>query len=228
MADNFHPDYDLSQGKTVITAHSGCEGTEPGSRENIMTALSSGAEMLEVDVRKNGDLLFLSHDPCDTPEKCTTLDFVFANLAEKPLMRINCDVKTPGLIAPVMALAKKHGVEKAVVFTGECNLEYEEIRALGGELWYSMWPWKGELSEEMPKAVAFCKEISCPVINPHFSMVTDETNALLAENGIRFSAWTADTEEEIRRLLEMGVLNITTRKPLLALKLRDEIQGKIK
>ncbi len=224
---NFFSTKTIAAGKTVITAHSGCEGTKPGSRENILAALSSGAEFLEVDVRKKGDLLFLSHDECDTPENCTTLDFVFENLAKNPQIRINCDVKTPGLIRPVMELAKKHGMEKAIVFTGECNHEHEEIALLGGELWYSMWPWMGELSEEMQKAVAFCREFSCPVINPHYSMVTAETFALLKENGIRFSAWTADTEEEIRRLLHMGILNITTREPLLALKLRDEIQGKI-
>jgi len=225
--DRFYPSTVISQGKTLITAHSGCEGTEPGSKENILAALSSGAEMLEVDVRKSGDLLYLSHDQCDTPEKCTTLDFVFHLLGQNPYVRINCDVKTPGLIAPVMALAKKYGVEKAVVFTGECNLEHEEIKNLGGELWYSMWPGRGELYQEMEKAVAFCREISCPVINPHYSMITDETFSLLEENGIRFSAWTADTEEEIRRLLELKVVNITTRKPILALKLREEIQGKI-
>lgn len=217
----------IAAGKTVITAHSGCEGTEPGSKENILSALSSGAEMLEVDVRKHGDLLFLSHDECDNPEGHTTLDFVFGELAKNPQMRINCDVKTTELIAPVMELAKKHGVENAIVFTGMCNHEYEDINKYGGELWYSMWPWMGELSEEIEKAVSYCKEISCPVINPHYSMITDETFALLEQNGIRFSAWTADDEAEIRRLLKLGVINITTRKPVLALKLRDEIQGKI-
>lgn len=225
--ENFYSSVVISQGKTIITAHSGCEGTTPGSKENILTALSCGAEMLEVDVRKSGDLLFLSHDECDCPDGCTTLDFVFEQLSQHPKMRINCDVKTPRLIAPVMALAKKHGVEKSIVFTGECNLEYEEIKNLGGELWYSMWPWMGELDAEMEKAVSYCKEISCPVINPHYSMITDETFALLEQNGIRFSGWTADSEEEIRRLLELGILNITTRQPVLALKLRDEIQGKI-
>ena len=40
-----------------------------------------------------------------------------------------------------------------------------------------------------------------------------------------FSAWTVDDEAILRRLLGMGITNITTRKPRLALALRDEIQG---
>ena len=38
--------------KTIITAHSGCEGTAPNSMDHILTALSCGAEMLEI----SGDL----------------------------------------------------------------------------------------------------------------------------------------------------------------------------
>mgnify|MGYP003300200603 CR=1 FL=1 len=47
----------------------------------------------------------------------------------------------------------------------------------------------------------------------------------LRERGMDFSAWTVDDEATLRALLEMGITNITTRKPVLALRLRDEIQG---
>ena len=41
----------FAQGKTVITAHSACEGTLPNSREHVLAAIASGAEMIDVDVR---------------------------------------------------------------------------------------------------------------------------------------------------------------------------------
>lgn len=47
----------------IITAHSGCDGTEDNSLEFVTYALRSEAGCLEVDVRKgqDGDLI-LSHD----------------------------------------------------------------------------------------------------------------------------------------------------------------------
>ena len=61
--NRYSPKYLLQQKKTVITAHSGCEGTPDNSREHILAAIASGAEMIEVDVRQAPDgTLILSHD----------------------------------------------------------------------------------------------------------------------------------------------------------------------
>ena len=43
----------ILRGRTVITAHSGCENTSPNSREHIAEAIKSDAEMIEVDVRRS-------------------------------------------------------------------------------------------------------------------------------------------------------------------------------
>ena len=40
----------------------------------------------------------------------------------------------------------------------------------------------------------------------------------------RFSVWTVNDEKTLRALLTAGVKNITTRQPVLALRLRGEIQ----
>ena len=52
----------LAKGKTIITAHSGCEKTPPNSREHILAAIATGAEYIEIDVRYDGEQLYLSHD----------------------------------------------------------------------------------------------------------------------------------------------------------------------
>ena len=36
--------------RKISTAHSGCEGTIPGSLENILTALKCKADLIEVDL----------------------------------------------------------------------------------------------------------------------------------------------------------------------------------
>ena len=78
----------------VITAHSGCEKTPANSIEHIKAALNSGAEMLEVDIRRaQGGGLFLSHDVREDYTGCPSLADCFALIAPAAIC-INCDVKT--------------------------------------------------------------------------------------------------------------------------------------
>ena len=72
-------------GLTIITAHSGCEGTFPNSREHILEAIASGAEMIEVDVRRSGELLYLSHDVSEKPEDCVSLDVWWEYYRRSPI-----------------------------------------------------------------------------------------------------------------------------------------------
>ena len=74
-------------------------------------------------------------------------------------------------------------------------------------------------------SIAANKIDGSPFLNVQYRMITEEYDKALREIGCGFSAWTVDTEDEIVRFLKMGVSNITTRKPVLAMKLRKEIQG---
>ena len=73
-----------SAGLTVITAHSGCEGTPPNSREHILAAIASGAEMLEVDIRERDGLLYLSHDEGEDPAACVSFDELLDLISPSP------------------------------------------------------------------------------------------------------------------------------------------------
>ncbi len=212
----------FANGKTVITAHSACEGTAPNSREHVLAAIASCSEMIEVDVRLAGDLLYLSHDVPEDVGACFTLREMFELVAPEENLEMNLDVKTEGLIDPVMALAKEFGLCSRITFTGACNDDRAKANSYGAEMWRSMWPNTGE---EVPEAIEIIKKDGSPYLNVYFGMITDEYDAELRKAGKGFSAWTVDTEENLRRFLEMGISNITTRKPVLALKLRKEIQG---
>lgn len=203
--------------KTIITAHSGCEGTAPNSREHVMAAFASGAEMLEIDINRAGDLLYLSHDRAD-PADCPSFGDFLDWLEPHPEIRVNCDVKEDGLAGTIMEMANRRGMASQMVFTGSAHTEEEEIRSSGGEFWYSIWK-----PEETEKAIASCLATGARIINAPYRFATEESKARLDSLGLGFSCWTADTEEEIRRLLALGVYNITTRKPVLAMKLRREL-----
>lgn len=205
--------------KTIITAHSGCEGTAPNSMDHIRTGLSCGAEMIEIDIRETDGLLYLSHDPGD-PGACVSFGSFLDELAKAPGVRVNCDVKTDGLARAVLEAAAEKGLTDRIVFTGSCMGEEALIGELGGEFWHSVWQ-----PEEYEPALRSMEKSGAKILNMPYRFATEETVRDAGSLGIAFSCWTADREEEIRRLLALGVYNITTRHPVLALKLRAELEG---
>lgn len=209
------------QGKTIITAHSGCEKTPDNSREHILAAIASGAEMIEVDVRRAPDgTLYLSHDVPEDVSVRPLLRELFERIAPQESMEMNLDVKTEGLIEPVMALANEYGLAKRIVFTGACNNDRVLANSLGAEMWRSVWD-----KELLGQGISDNAADGSPYLNVYFPMITEEAEQKLREFGSSFSAWTVNDEENLRRFLEMGIANITTRTPVLAMKLRKEIQG---
>ncbi len=222
----YSPEEIVRAGLTIITAHSGCENTLPNSREHIMEAIKSDAEMIEVDVRRSKDVLYLSHDEVCNPENSVSLDEFLDSVMSYEKLRINFDVKTEELVPYVMEKVNSRGMGDRAVFTGACNDKKTETESLGGELWMSLWP-SSDNERDIARIEEKCIAEGCRVINLHYSMITKENFERIKSLGLTFSAWTADSEEEIRRLLELGIFNITTRNPRLALKLRKEIQGEI-
>ena len=205
--------------KTLITAHSGCENTPPNSRAFIETALSTGCDMLEIDLNRDGDRLYLSHDRAD-PAECLSFEDFLDLLEPHPGVRVNCDMKEDGCCGMVMRAANRRGMAPQIVFTGSAHTEEAEIRSSGGEFWYGIWD-----PDHLERAIASCLRTGAKIINLQSKIVTEETKARLDGLGLGFSCWTIDKEPEMRRLLTLGIYNITTRKPILAMKLRDEIQG---
>lgn len=208
------------KGKTVITAHSGCEKTEPNSREHILAAIESGAEMIEVDVRMADGELILSHDVPEDKNACVKLSECFALVAPEENLHMNIDVKTEGLLEPVMALAKEFSLVGRIIFTGACNDDRALALSLGADMWRSMWP-----GQEISDGIAANAKDGSPFLNVAYCMINGENNKALCESGSGFSAWTVDKEYFLRLFLRMGISNITTRNPVLAMKLRREIQG---
>lgn len=211
----------MAQGKTIITAHSGCEGTPDNSLEHIHAAIASGAEMIEVDLRMAEDgTLYLSHDVPKDINQRPTLKQLFELIAKTEYMEINLDAKTEGLIASAMALAGAYGLTGRIIFTGSVARDRALAVSLGTDVWHNL-----EWGETVQDGLDWILKDGSPLLNVHYLMVTRSRNDLLRANGRGFSAWTVNDEMNLRRCLNMGVCNITTRNPVLAVQLRREIQG---
>lgn len=219
----------------IITAHSGCDGTQDNSLEFIKYALSAGADCFEVDVRKDQDgNLFLAHD--GTEEERVELCEAFDMLKSFPEKKMNCDLKIKDLEIPVYQLAREFKVERQLIYSGEVSLKLlweKEKEFPGAEIHLNIENLLPEVYCEDAEALRpeklkdmLTRAKSCPIacINMEYHLFTDEMIGLLAQIKLEGSAWTVDEPEEIRRLLEKGLSNITTRNLKTALELKEEMR----
>ena len=214
--------------KLMITAHSGCSGTPANSMEYIEKACGFPIAALEVDVRRHpdGDLL-LTHDPiADAP--LVRLEDAFAYLRDIDI-RINCDLKEYDLEDVVLDAAERCGIDRdRIIFTGSITsaktflsshkdvcvmINTEElIPACYKDI-------HGNKEQTMQMLLEICRESGYSAINIDYRVMDDVLFKMCADAGIAVSAWTADREEDMLRLAQKQVINITTNYPEMALKI---------
>ena len=211
--------------RTRITAHSGADDTVENSLEFIYYCIGTGANALEVDVRrdKHGELV-LSHDILDAENYDFTkirLKDVFEILEKDNSIKINCDLKEYDLeLQIIMLLEKYKGLKGRIIFSGSVRLEnlkkYKEIKEKA-VIYFNIEEFidnhkKLPIKELSMEIVAFCIENSINIVNMNYKLCTNYLVRLLKENNIYISVWTVDNQEEIKRLASLGILNITTRE----------------
>jgi len=211
----------------IITAHSGCEGTPDNSLEHIRTAIASGADAFEIDIHTGDNgVLILTHDAPDGSDKIPTLAEAFELTAAHPAVCVNCDLKEEFLKAPVIALAKEYGLESRIVFTGSYNMgELPDLARSDADWWINIWNGTpGQIDLAYENFAKLGGEYR--VLNHHHSLVNDEFAHRAEKAGYYLSSWTVNDEETLRRMMKYPqIVNITTRKPKLALEIRKEIFG---
>lgn len=212
---------------TIITAHSGCDGTPDNSLEFVAHALTCGADAFEVDVRVRPDgSLYLSHDA--SGEGGVPLAQVFRMMRQSDLS-INCDLKDAGIELAVLALAREAGVSDRLLFSGSVSSELmvrePEVRR---RTLLNVRPiltdparTAADLQADTDRLILFCRQCGASVINVPYGMCADPILDRLSEAGIGVSAWTVNDEDTARRLLDRGIYNITSRRPGMVLALRE-------
>lgn len=215
--------FPLPEGFT-ITAHTGCEGTEYNSAESIRVGAQYG-EIVEVDLNftKTGEPV-LAH----TFAKNSSLPLgeAFAVLAGLPDTRMNIDVKIGPDLKAVYDLAKKHSVEKRILYTGiekeklvsakrdtpeipfYLNVTVTRIKMLG----------KGYIDF----LVSETKKHGAIGLNMSYKPCTKELIDAFHKEGLLVSLYTCNNEKSMLKALSLGPDNITTRQPKL---LRSIIKG---
>lgn len=101
----------------LLTAHGGALKTGRNTPAFFQKMIEYNADVIEVDIYKKGQLLYISHLPKLFVKRALSLEFVFGYIKENNFM-VNCDLKTKGLVEPVLKLAKEMQVQDKIIFTG--------------------------------------------------------------------------------------------------------------
>ncbi|MDE6189300.1 MAG: glycerophosphodiester phosphodiesterase [Clostridia bacterium] len=200
----------------MITAHGGAMGTGRNTLAFFKHLDDYNVDAFEVDVWKKSGLLYLSHLPAffGHYRKKLTLRYAF-EVAKNSGLKINCDLKQPGIVKDVIALAKEVGMERLLIFTGCVRIEDGKYLDCG-EAWFNSVGIK-YVKENVKKI----KELLDSYNNPHFAginirykKINDEFLDECDKYGLRVSVFTLDSKWAISKYAKRINGNITTNRPL--------------
>ncbi|MDR1735065.1 MAG: glycerophosphodiester phosphodiesterase [Oscillospiraceae bacterium] len=207
---------------TTITAHAGALGTKDNTLESIQTCLDFiGKGNIEVDVRFTpGGTPVLGHDAA---EDGLFLSALFALAKDYPV-KINLDMKEKeGNTAAIVELANAYKLRKRIFFTGIAAGDVTKVCALGIPYYINVQPTAvpGFRDIEAKRLVKQSMKLGAEGLNLHHRLCTKKLVDWAHDAGQLVSVWTVDEEDAIRRMLALGVDNLTTRRPDLALEIRE-------
>ena len=219
--------------RTLITAHSGCDNTVPGSMEGIIAALNKNVDYIEVDLRLYKENLYLSHNLIDGNQldKYTTFEDVLRLLAQEKV-KLNCDLKDRNVFEYALKDLREYGMEERAVFTGEyennidANAKYSYFFNIEKKEPYLYNNIIGE--QEADKIIDFyrnSKDKAMAALNIDYRIISPPAKARFYKSGIQISYWTVDASDDIDHLLQNNVFSITTNDIAYAVLARERIQG---
>lgn len=204
----------------MITAHGGSLNTERNSYEYFEAVANCGMDAIEVDIRSFAGKLYLGHIVVPLFKSGRIpLEFVFEYCKEHDL-KVNCDVKRAGLVAPVVRLAEEMNATQYVYFTG--SVHKEEIAYLGGCDAYmnnGFYPYslkEGNIADIKKYLDSFASP-RIRGLNVNYRFTPESLRDAVVAAGMGLSVYTVDDEDELRKIVNKGYDNVTTNKPDKAL-----------
>lgn len=200
------------------------------SRAYLEHAVQLPVDALEIDIRRAADgTLILTHDAAEGKSRLTLAE-AFAIIAPSRL-NVNCDLKEYRLEEDVLALAQAAGIAKErILFSGSvwpCEAGewpeyldpaqiYLNIEELDHHIYDSLEQGRLPEQQKLEQAIELCVGTGCKVINVNYRICTPAFMAGCTAHGIGVSEWTPSTEEDLKKAVASGPVNITSRRPLLA------------
>jgi len=195
--------------KTCITAHSGALQTKDNTFESIKAGLAFvGEGCIEVDVRFLPDgTPALDHDRVD--QNSVKLEAVF-ELMQGYKGSINLDMKEHSNISAMVKLVDTYGLQGRAFMTGLSKDSCAALRDCGLPYY---------LNASDAKAA---KELGAIGVNIFYKICSKRLVRRAREHGMKVSVWTVNKPRTMKKMLTLGVDNITTRCPDLLQEIMDD------
>ncbi len=209
--------------KINVTAHTGCMGTEDNSMESLKAAVEAGADTVEFDLRFiNGtNKPVMTHNTPAT-EKNPSVEDAFEYLKDKNIT-VNIDVKETTDLAAVYKMWQEKGMGDRCFFTGVGRdfvpAVKEQCPGAVYYLNYNATPYSKYSEKRCADIVKLIKECGAVGLNSNFLCLSSRLVNAVQAAGLLVSGWTANDEKAAKRLIKLGVDNITSRKPDMVKKL---------
>ena len=203
--------------RMTITAHTGAYGTPDNTMEFVNVALGKNPDIIEIDIRCRPDgTLAMSHDEIKTNADGEDIWKVFEIIKDTPI-RINLDIKQTIALKPLRALIKKYKMEKQVFMTGleKEAIPYAKKDCQGVEYYLNCQPDTARIQEEayQQELIDLLKSTGSIGVNCNFKFANKTLSDLLHKHGYLLSVWTVNEKADAKRMIAIGVDNITSRRP---------------
>jgi glycerophosphoryl diester phosphodiesterase len=216
----------------IITSHRGAGFLEPeNTLRAIRRAIALGADQVEIDVQLTRDgYLVLMHDA--TVDRTTNGTGNVADLTIEEIRQLDAghgervptleevltltdgkitpqiELKGPGTAPAVVKTLDEMGSADKVVLTSFLHQQLLEVRQLNKDI-----P-SGALWGRLPPDVVFrSQQLGVQALHIWHEFIDRQLVADVHAQGLLIRAWNANTEEDIQRLIELGVDAIGSDRP---------------
>lgn len=213
--------------KMVLVAHAGCMATPMNSLESMEKALEWNADKIEIDVRFLPDgTPVLTHNPAGPGCSCLFFEEALRFLAPRREIGMVIDLKEWSNLPELERLQRRYNMLERNLYAGNLIGDMETMRkGCAGVPYYPNGDprmlskaGRAELDEFARKAA----EGGAAGIGLFYPAVTAQLAESLHAQGLKLSAWTVDSPDEIRRVIACGADMITTNRPDLAGRIMEE------
>jgi len=203
----------------TITAHAGSMGTAPNTLKSIKACIMA-ASIIEVDVRfLASGVPVLAHDE-KQKEEGTLLEDCLALISESEA-HINLDLKERSNIPGIAALVRQFGLKDRAFFTGVEVGGIDYVKESGLAYYLNCMPRR--TGKHAAMLVNTAKELGCVGLNMNYRLCSKKLKEEARMADLLVSVWTVDKAPAMRKMMRLGVDNITTRRPDICEELRHAI-----
>lgn len=212
----------------TITAHSGCDGTAPGSLDSIDRGIQSGAQIVEVDVRVRDEdgVPVLAHD---LKEKAHPTAVTLMEALERvksssraagagDSVRVNLDLKEFDRVCAVREVVETCGMTGRVFFTGVGEEDLARVTEAAPDVRLYVNVSKPGITTADDEE--FCRRLDRLLehrlligINTHHKNVSLGYVEFWHAHGYEVSVFTINESLTALRAIALGVDNVTTKTP---------------